>query len=149
MLGKIVQILGVPMEDGFRVVEGVEFCKYGIADVQFAKLILGNNPRKINYKVTHCWEFTVEKEHDGFKEILVNNLLEPEEKDVEERVLVIIPHFTEFKTKCKKIAGRYPEEGIIEMKVGDTVTVNKIGAKPETYMAVQAGNEMFLVKKNR
>ena len=97
----------------------------------------------------HFWEFTVEKEHDGFKEILVNNLLEPEEKDVEERLLVIIPHFTEFKTKCKKIAGRYPEEGIIEMKVGDTVTVNKIGAKPETYMAVQAGNEMFLVKKNR
>ena len=46
MLGKIVQILGVPMEDGFRVVEGVEFCKYGIADVQFAKLILGNNPLK-------------------------------------------------------------------------------------------------------
>ena len=35
------------------------------------------------------------------------------------------------------------------MKVGDTVTVKKIGAKPETYMAVQAGNEMFLVKKNR
>ena len=108
MLGKIVQILGVPMEDGFRVVEGVEFCKYGIADVQFAKLILGNNPRKINYKVTHCWEFTVEKEHDGFKEILVNNLLEPEEKDVEERLLVIIPHFTElyfeisiFTTPCK------------------------------------------------
>ena len=97
----------------------------------------------------NCWEFTVKKEHDGYKDILVNNLLEPKEKDIEERLLVIIPHFTEFKTSCKKIAGRYPEEGIIEMKVGDTVTVNKIGAKPETYMAVQAGNEMFLVKKNR
>ena len=149
MLGKIVQLLGVPMEDGFRVVEGVEFCKFGTADVRFATLILGNNPWKNDYKVTHCWEFTVEKEDDGFKDILVNNLLEPEEKDIEERLLVIIPHFTEFKTSCKKIAGRYPEEGIIEMKVGDTVTVNKGGAKPETYMAVQAGNEMFLVKKNR
>ena len=149
MLGKIVQILGVPMEDGFRVEEGINFCKYGTADVHFATLILGNNPLKNDYKVTHCWEFTVEKEDDGFKEILVNNLIEPEEKDIEERLLVIIPHFTEFKTSCKKIAGRYPEEGIIEMKVGDTVTVNKIGAKPETYMAVQAGNEMFLVKKNR
>ena len=51
MLGKIVQILGIPMEDGFRVVEGVEFCKYGIADVQFANLILGNNPLKNDYKV--------------------------------------------------------------------------------------------------
>ena len=149
MLGKIVQLLGIPMEDGFRVEEGVDFCKYGIADVHFATLMLGNNPYKNDYKVTHCWEFTVEKEQDGFKEILVNNLLEPEEKDIEERLLVIIPHFTEFKTSCKKIAGRYPEEGIIEMKVGDTVTVNKIGAKSETYMAVQAGNEMFLVKKNR
>lgn len=149
MLGKIVQLLGVPMEDGFRVKEGINFCKYGIADVLFAKFILGNNPLKNDYKVTHCWEFTVEKEDDGFKEILVNNLIEPEEKDIEERLLVIIPYFTNFKTNCKKIAGRYPEEGIIEMKVGDTVTVNKGGAMPETYMAIQAGNEMFLVKKNR
>lgn len=35
------------------------------------------------------------------------------------------------------------------MKAGDTVTVSKFGAKPEVYMAVQAGNELLLVKKNR
>jgi len=35
------------------------------------------------------------------------------------------------------------------MKVGDTVKVNKAGAVSEIYMAVQAGNELFLVKKNR
>ena len=153
MLGKIVQLLGVPMEDGFRVVEGVEFCVYGIADLRFATLISYENPRKNNYTVTYCWGFNLHKQHDGFKDFLVNNCAlkngMPEEKDIEERLLVIIPHFTEFKTKCKKLAGRYPEEGIIEMKVGDTVTVNKIGAKPETYMAVQAGNEMFLVKKKK
>lgn len=153
MLGKIVQLLGVPMEDGFRVVEGVDFCKYGIADLRFAQLTLLYNPKKNDYKVMYCWEFHLDKQHDGFKEFSVNNLgLKdgmPEEKDVEERLLVIIPCSSEIKTNCKKIAGRYPEEAILEMKAQDTVTVNKAGAKAETYMAVQAGNELFLVKKNR
>lgn len=35
------------------------------------------------------------------------------------------------------------------MKAEDTVKVSKGDATPETYMAVQAGNELFLVKKNR
>lgn len=73
----------------------------------------------------------------------------PEEKDVEERLWVIIPWSSEIKTSGKRIAGRYPEEAILEMKAGDTVTVSKFGAKPEVYMAVQAGNELLLVKKNR
>lgn len=73
----------------------------------------------------------------------------PEEKDVEERLWVIIPWASEIKTTCKKIAGRYLTEAILEMKVGDTVSVNKGGgAKAETYMVVQAGNELFLIKKN-
>lgn len=153
MLGKMVQLLGVPMEDGFRVVEGVDFCKYGTSDLQFATLILLHNPLKNDYHVTYCWEFTIDKEHDGFKDILVNNLTlvdcMPEEKDVEERLWVIIPWSSEIKTTCKKIAGRYTHEAILEMRTGDTVTVNKGGAEPEVYMAVQAGNELLLVKKNR
>ena len=153
MLGKIVQLRGDPMKDGFRVVEGVDFCVLGIADLRFATLVLGHNPMRNDYHLTYCWEFTIEKEDDGFKEILVNNLTIvdclPEENVVEERLLVIIPWSSEIKTTCKRIAGRYPEEAILEMKAGDTVTVNKGGAKPEVYMAVQAGNELMLVKKNR
>lgn len=153
MLGKIVQLLGVPMGDGFRVVEGVEFCNLGTADLRFATLISYENPRKNNYKVTYCWGFHLDKQHDGFKDFSVNNCAlkdgMPEEKDIEERLWVIIPWSSEIKTSGKRIAGRYPEEAILEMKAGDTVTVNKGGAKPEVYMAVQAGNELLLVKKNR
>ena len=153
MLGKIVQLLGAPMEDGFRVVEGVEFCIYGTADLQFATLISYENPRKASYKVTYCWGFHLDKQHDGFKDFSVNNLAlkdgMPEEKDIEERLWVIIPWSDKIKTSSKRIAGRYPEEAILEMKVGDTVTVQKDSTCPETYMVVQAGNELFLIKKNR
>lgn len=56
----------------------------------------------------------------------------------------------QIETSGKKIAGRYPTEAILEMKAGDTLSVNKGGCtKTETYMVVQAGNELFLVKKNR
>ena len=153
MLGKIVQLLGVPMENGFRVVEGVDFCMYGIADLRCAKLTLLYNPHKSDYKVTYCWEFHLDKQHDGFKDFSVNNLAlkdgMPEEKDVEERLWVIIPWSTEIKTSAKKIAGRYPEEAILEMKLGDTVIVSKGSDAVETYIVVQGGNELFLVKKNR
>ena len=153
MLGKILQLRGIPMEDGFRVVDGVDFCIYGIADLRFATLISYENPRKNSYKVTYCWGFHLDKQHDGFKDFHVNNCAlkdgMPEEKDVEERLWVIIPWSSEIKTTAKKIAGRYPEEAILEMKVGDTVTVQKDSTHPETYMVVQGGNELFLVKKNR
>ena len=141
------------MEDGFRVVEGVDFCKLGTADLRFAHLTVYYNPLKNDYKVTYCWGLALDKQHDGFKDFSVNNLClndgMPGEKDVEEILWVIIPWSSEIKTSGKRIAGRYPEEAILEMKAGDTVTVNKGGAKPEVYMAVQAGNELLLVKKNR
>ena len=153
MLGKLVQLLGVPMGDGFRVVEGVDFCQLGTADFRFAYLTLLYNPHKSDYKVTYCWEFHLDEQYDGFKDFSVNNLAlkdgMPEAKDIEERLLVIIPWSSKIETTCKKIAGRYPEEAILEMKAGDTVTVNKAGAETETYMAIQAGNELFLIKKNR
>lgn len=152
MLGKLVQLLGVPMEDGFRVVEGVHFTWLGEADFRFATLRLFYNPVKEDYKVTYCWEFGLNKQHDGFKDFSVNNLsLEkgPEENEVEERLWVIIPYSSTIETTAQRIAGRYPTEAILEMKAGDTVKVHKGSAVPETYMAVQAGNELFLVKKNR
>ena len=72
------------------------------------------------------------------------------EKDVEERLFVIIPWSAEIKTSGKQIAGRYPEEAIIEMHAGDTVIVTKgSDIESEVYMAVQAGNELLLVKKKR
>lgn len=152
-VGKIVQLLGVPMEDGFRVVEGVDFNQNGTADLRFATFTVYNNLLKDNYKVIYCWGVHLDKQKDGFKYFSVNNLAlkdgMPEEGDIEEVLWVIIPLAAKIETKARKIAGRYPVEAIIEMYAGDTVTVNKFGAKPEVYMAVQAGNELLLVKKNR
>jgi len=121
--------------------------------LRFAFLELLYKPFKKDYKAIYCWGLSLDKQHDGFKDFLVNNLAlkdgMPEEKNIEERLWVIIPYSSTIETTAQRIAGRYPEEAILEMKVGDTVKVNKAGAVSEIYMAVQAGNELFLVKKNR
>lgn len=153
MLGKIVQLLNVPLKDEFSIVEGIEFCKAGKANLKFASLTLMCNPFKDDYNVTYCWEFLPRKQNDGFKDIWVNNSClvdsKPEKEIIEERLWLIIPWASKIETTAKKIAGRYPDEAILEMKAGDTVTVNTVCAKEETYMAVQAGNELFLLKKTR
>lgn len=53
-------------------------------------------------------------------------------------------------TNVKKIAGRYPYEGIFKMLPGDKISVKRSKNEWETtYIAVQADNEMFLIKKTR
>ncbi len=149
MLGKLVQILGTPLGEGFEVVYGVDFCKFGIADFTFARMELYKNPSQNNYKVTYCWEFGETNRHDGFIDFFVNNCYEPKKEDVEQVLWVVIPYSSEIKTTSKQIAGRYPEEAILEMKAGDTVEVCKGNAIPEVYVAVQVDNELFLIKKTR
>ena len=84
-----------------------------------------------------------------FKQLVKHTDGMPDKKDVEERLWVIIPWSVEIRTTAQKIAGRYPEEAILEMKLGDTVTVSKGSDAVETYMVVQGDNELFLVKKKR
>lgn len=150
MFGKIVQLRGIPLEDGFRVEYGMDFPYTCIADVRFATISLaGVGPNPAHY--TYVFGYMVKEKHDGFITFLVQYAKEDmySEKDVEDYLFVIIPNSAKIETTAKKIAGRYPEEAILEMHAGDTVKVNKGGADPETYMAVQAGNELFLIKKNR
>lgn len=154
MLGKIVQLKGIPLEDGFKVIYGMDFSRYGTADLRFAQFVLGHNPWKDNYKVVYCWDLVLLEMHDGFKKFRINNHMlvncNPPEEEVEERLWAIIPLLTgSIKTTAKKIAGRYLNEAILEMHAGDTVEINKACGNPEVYMAVQAGKELFLIKKNR
>ena len=146
MFGKIVQLLGVPLEDGFEVKYGVEVNKYRKVDLRFAMLSVAGPVE--NYS-TYIWYYMIDKKHDGFIDFIIQNANGIEESDTEDFLFVIIPYSSKIETTAKQIAGRYPEEAILEMHAGDTVKVNKGGAVPETYMVVQAGNELFLIKKNR
>ena len=146
MFGKIVQLRGIPLEDGFKVEYGVEVDKYRKVDLRFAMLSVAGHVE--NYS-TYIWYYMIDKKHDGFIDFIIQNATGIEERDEEDFLFVIIPHSAKIETTAKQIAGRYPEEAILEMHAGDTVKVCKGGADPETYMAVQAGNELFLVKKNR
>lgn len=149
MLGKILQLRGIPLKDGFEVEDGICVCQGGTADFGFATITLKTIPEKA-YSLYIC-SVTIVDIADGFKKIF----FEPMEKEdipealSESYLLVIIPYASAIETTATKIAGRYPTEAILEMHSGDTVKVNKPGAEPETYMAVRADNEMFLVKKNR
>lgn len=133
MFGKIVQI--IEQDKHNEVV-------YGINDpyVDFATIHFGDaDATKIYIKGGHL----VKDKVDGFKDILIfnGNL----DKDaIEEYLLVIIPYAKKIGSNLARIAGRYYTEAIFEMKESDTVTVND-----QTFMAVRAGNELFLVKKYR
>lgn len=146
-LGKIVRLHGIPLEDGFKVEYGIEDrYQLGDIDLKFATLKLQIGYQNFKY----IYGYTITNEIDGFKDILINNCKEPKKEDVEEYLFVIIPYSVSIKTTARKIAGRQFHEAILEMHSGDTVTVTKGDeAIQEVYMAVQAGNEMFLVKKDR
>jgi len=152
MLGKIVMLKGIPLEDGFKVYEGVEFKEGKFCEFAFAELTLLELPKK-SYQPTYCWGIEQKESTDGHNKFLVNNLglsdNKPEKDFAEDRIWVIIPHAAAINTTAKKIAGRNPCYGIFEMKRGDFIKVKKAGAKAELYMAVNAGNEMFLIKRTR
>lgn len=151
MFGKVVQLLGNPLEDGFQMVygfDGVNF-KHNVRHVlRFGEVTFGN----MNPDVTKTYIYgghLIKEKADGFKEVLIFND-ELSEEDNEEYLLVIIPYAAQLKTEAKRIAGRYYYEAILEMYAGDTVEVSRSSnGSRDIYMAVKAGNEMFLIKKSR
>lgn len=158
MLGKIVMLHGAPFEEGFRVQYGIERRNYlGVYDMEFATLDFepGSPEMSILERKTYIQGgYKVEDERDGFKKINIyggDDFILKNGKDLnEEYLLVIIPWARHIVTNLKRIAGRYYYEAIYEMHAGDTIEVSKSSSGPrEVYMAVQAGNEMFLIKKNR
>ncbi len=150
MLGKIVQLRGVPLEDGFKVEYGIDAHSDGTINLKFAKLMSITTDLDVDVQhLTYTYGQNIKDEADGFKDILIHNF-NVHKNDVEEYLLVIIPYSASIETTARKIAGRQFHEAILEMHSGDTVKVTKgDDSIQEVYMAVQAGNEMFLVKKNR
>lgn len=150
MLEKIVELRGIPLENGYEIIYGADFDKEDKVDFGFSKLFLGTGYLKPIHE-TYVYGHMLIKEKDLFKDFLLNNtenLIGSDE--IEEQLLVIIPYSTIIETTGKKIAGRYPTEAILEMRSGDIVKVSKCSnIEAETYMVVQGGNELFLVKKNR
>ena len=168
MFGKIVQLLGTPMEEGFEAVYGAHFDIDMSVRLDFATIFMGGTRKPGDYMYVQGG-ISIGKEQDGYKELNVCKMPDEyiDEEAIEDTLVVIIPYSSIIVTTAKKVAGRYPTEAILEMHAGDTVKVQKadsgifemhedelIGvgvstAEPETYMAVQAGNELLLVKKYR
>lgn len=148
MLKKIVQLN--PLEKGFEVVYGVLADSNGEVNLNFAKLEL--EPTK--YRTTLCTYICnqmITTREDGYKNILVfwKDKDDLKKDAMEESLYVIIKESLLIKTDAVKIAGRNLTEAILEMRAGDTVKVSRGEPFSETYMVVQGGNELFLVKKNR
>lgn len=149
MFGKIVQLRGKEAQAGYEVVYGIKDCitlnRYSLS---FGEIVLGNNIP--NGTATYIHGGHIAKEYgEGYQKVMIFNGVLPKD-GIEEYLLVIIPYASQLKTDSKRVAGRYYYEAILEMHNGDTVEVSKNSAgKREVYMAVQAGNEMFLIKKER
>ena len=146
MFGKLVQLRGKKAEAGYEVVYGIDKSIDGRYGLTFGSISFGSE----NETTTYIYGgYIIEDKTDGYKNVLIFNG-ELESSDKEKYLLVVIPYAAQLKTNSKKIAGRYYYEAILEMHNGDTVEVSKNSVgKRDVYMAVQAGNEMFLIKKER
>ena len=153
MFGKVVQLLGNEFDYGFKVIYGIHStifkCVYR-HNVNFAEIIYAKCTAGASRTYIHGGHH-VEDKGDGFKKITVyNGFLE--KKDKEEYLLVIIPYANYLKTNATRIAGRYPQEAILEMHAGDIVEVSKTYNGYENlhvFMVVEAGNELLLIEKTR
>ena len=139
--GKVVRILGLPLSDGFELLYGLETNRYELGFASICRL-KGGDP-------TYFKRVYIDVKEDKRKEINIFDA-QLEDEDVEDTLLVIIPHAVQLISSAKRLAGRYPTEAILAMHVGDTVELSKnCTGRRTVYMVVQAGNELFLVKKNR
>ncbi len=155
MVGKIVRLEGISGKSGFEVLYGFDDMPTTrhIPVKEFSTFLGSISFGNLNPDVSRTYikgGHIITDRKDGFKDILIfNDNLSKE--DNENYLLVIIPYATQLISTSKKLAGRYYSEAVLEMYPGDTVTVSKSLAKEdrEVFMVVQAGNELFLIKKTR
>ena len=152
MLGKIVELSGIALKNGFEVNYGIDMYEDGRRDFGFASIVASTSfPKRT--RVNYMYGYTLSKEQDLFKEYIIetdtNTAQLPNSEFDEEFLWVIIPYTSGIITNAQKVAGRNPTEAILQMRVEDTVEVRKAEGVSETYMVAKAGNELFLVKKNR
>lgn len=152
MLGKIVELSGIPSGNGFKVIDGIELYEDGKIDLGFVSIVSrAELPKRA--RITYIYSYWLKKRQGLFKEYIISTDRDINSKPlselIEEYMWVIIPYSSGIESDAKKIAGRNSTEAILEMYVGDTVTVRKGECDPETYIVAKAENELFLVKKNR
>ena len=154
MVGKIVRLLGVPLSEKYEVQYGIPETNNGIYDVRFATLQLANfsSPCGVETPCTYIYGgYQIKEGKDGIKNILIfNNEKDKIPKDAVEDTLLVIIELAWFDTSAKKIAGRQSYEAILEMHAGDTIYCSKgLNYPKQLFMAVQVGNELMLIKKDR
>ena len=155
MVGKIVRLLGVPMSEEYEVQYGIPETKNGIyKKLQFATIRLDNlsSAGGVEPPFTYFYgNYKIEDGKDGYKTILIfNKAKEDLPQDAIEDTLLVIIELSWFDTSAKKIAGKQDYEAILEMHAGDTIYCAKgLNYNKQVFTAVQVGNELMLIKKNR
>lgn len=153
MIGKLARLEGIPGENSFKVFYGVDLEPNGrdfsiFYPITFPNLSFANLDPKVS-KTYIKGDYIITDKPDGFKDILIFNS-DLSQDDKEDYLLVIIPYAAQLHSTSKKVAGRYFQEAVLEMRPGDTVEVSKsFTGNREVFMVVQAGNELFLIKKTR
>ena len=154
-LGKIVELL--PSGSSFQVMYGIEMTEYSRKQFSFGAIISKEPVLKKTHVTYMSDEYYLRGAQHDFKEYIIS-AYDPKGKvhkrmprpELEEEFLwVVIPYASKIESDSRKVAGRTEAEGIFEMFAGDTVKVKRTDCALETYIVAKAGNELFLVKKNR
>lgn len=143
---RLMQLQKEIMGRKFELIQGVNF-ETNPKMLGYARLNVLGDVKKPNI-VTTIRNYGVKDWEDGFKDI---HLYLPEENETitEEKILLIIDYIPNVKTSARRIAGRYPEEGIYVLKPGDKIEVcSKLlgNSSIATFGAIQYEGKMYLME---
>lgn len=95
-----------------------------------------------------CYEYNAKEQIDGYNEVMIHPILEENSiAAIEEGILLMIEIrglVISWEKNVKKLAGRYPDEGIFLLTEGDEIHLK--GKNQVTFFVVRRDEKLYLVK---
>ena len=134
---------GANIEDGITLELPLQTIDLGFGQIQSLFTPSGRELR-----VTSIYDYGVEEKDDGFKNVKIDPGYRP--NVIEEKGILLVIRYVDLieGSGLKRIAGRYPGEGIYLLKPNDKITVTRCGVT-EKFAALQFENKMYLVKVHK
>ncbi len=144
---RIMRLKYVPLVENATVEQGIRLERpYHTLDIGYGKITSMYTP-EYDLEVRTVYDYDVKEMGDGFKQICLHTPIIEDVKE-EEAVMLIVPYayVLKWSNGVKRIAGRYPTEGVFLLKPNDKIVVGKSERTKEEFAAVQFENKMYMIK---
>lgn len=144
---RIMQLKYLSLGNDATVVQGVQLERpYNTLNTNFGEIVSMYTPEH-DLDIATIHDYIVEEMRDGYKRIKLFPSVLEEKLKKEEGILLIVPYAYVLECKdVKRIAGRYPTEGVFILKPNDKIKLGKSICDTEVFAAVQFERRMYMIK---